>query len=614
MESMKKIFTQMQDKYLEDGIDISLQDALIFARSIINTIHEPLLVLDSHLKVVTANSSYYKKIKAKKENTEDKFFFQLEKGIWNIPELNNLLEKIIPQKIFFEGLEVRINSKKIGEKTFLLNIRKLEDLVEHKELIFIAFEDISESKKLESLTQKKLGFLLDSTNDIFVFLNYDLKLVEANKLFFNKIKKWYGFQKKGLVGRSITEIITGFKKSKSYKKIIKIIAEEKAISWHDILEDLKNKKIYLDLRAFILDGGVGIIFSDITEKKEADDWLKYLSFHDKLTGLYNRAFFEEEMKRLNSNRQLPLSIIMGDINGLKLINDTFGYSFGDKLLINTAKLLKSVCRKEDIVARFGGDEFIILLPGNTEKDAIHLTERIRDECKKSIGTRLQINIALGTSTKIDLKKNLRIMLDEAENSMNKRKLLESEDSIASMISLLKRSSKEKSYYNKGHATRLKKMAILMGTISKLSKVELDKFVLLATLHDIGKIAIAKKILSKKGKLTIDEWEIVKKHTEFGKRIASASPHFIQIAAEILFSHEWWNGKGYPEGIKGEKIPLLSRMLSIIDAYYAMIEGRSYKKAISKKKAIEEIKKYSGSQFDPNMVTLFIKLINEDNKQ
>jgi len=153
---------------------------------------------------------------------------------------------------------------------------------------------------------------------------------------------------------------------------------------------------------------------------------------------------------------------------------------------------------------------------------------------------------------------------------------------------------------------------LMGTISRLSQIEFDRFILLATLHDIGKITIAKKILGKKEKLTKKEWEIIKKHTEVGRRIASASPHFIKIAEEIFFTHEWWDGKGYPKGIKGENIPILSRMLSIIDAYDAMIEGRSYKKAISKEKALKELEKCSGTQFDPILVSSFTKMIRRGN--
>jgi len=607
---VQSIFEQITKNLKEENINKSLRDALIFARSIIGTIREPLVVLDSNLKVISANKSYYKKFKEKKENIEAKYFYQLSEGIWNSPKLKDLLEKIVPQKTFFEGFEIEAELKDIGKRTFLLNARQLDDLLEYKKLILLAIEDITESKKLEILTKKKLGFLLDSTNDSFVFLNDKLELIEANNLFFKKIKIWYGLQKKSIIGKKITEIIPDFKKLESYKRLIQVIKEGKSINWDEMLSDTRNRKVYLDSRAFILDGGVGIIFSDITVKKEAEKWLKYLSFHDKLTGLYNRAFFEEEIARLSSNRQLPLSIIMGDINGLKLINDTFGHSFGDKLLINTAKLLKSVCRNEDIIARLGGDEFIILLPNSTEKDAIHLTDRIRKECKKSSGTRLQINIALGTSTKNNLRKNFKTMLGEADNKMVHRKLLESEDTINSMILLLQRSSKENSYGSNGHSTRLKKMAVLLGTISKLPKVELDKFLLLATLHDIGKITIAKKILNKKGKLTEKEWAIVKKHSEIGKRIASASPHFIHIASEILFSHEWWDGKGYPKGIKEENIPLLSRMLSVIDAYDAMVKGRPYKKAISKKEALKELKKCAGSQFDPSLVTLFTKLINK----
>jgi PAS domain-containing protein len=244
----QKIFKQVSKKSKEATSGKALQDALIFARSIIGTIREPLLVLDSNLRVISANKSYYKKFNEKRKNTEDKFIYNLTDSIWDIPELKDLLEKVVPQRTFFEGFEIKVENKKFGQRTFLLNARQLDDLLEYKKLILLAIEDITESKKLENLTKKKLGFLLDSTNDIFIFLNAELELIEANKLFLNKIKKWYGLQKKDVIGKKITGIITDFKKLKSYKKINKVLEKGKTLNWNETLNDSRNIKIFVTIQ------------------------------------------------------------------------------------------------------------------------------------------------------------------------------------------------------------------------------------------------------------------------------------------------------------------------------------------------------------------------------
>jgi diguanylate cyclase (GGDEF)-like protein/PAS domain S-box-containing protein len=597
--------------HTEKKLDIALRDALLYAESIISTVREPLIVLDSNLKVISANKSFYRKFKDKKEDIIGKFFYQISGKIWDSTKLRILLEEIIPQKNYFEDFELDLTLKNAGKRAMLLNARQLDDTLEYKKLILIAIEDITDRRKLENAINIKLSALMNSTSDSFALFSNNLELIEANKVFLKKMKEWYGLGKKQLMGKKFSEIIHNFKITESYKKLTQVQEDGKPLSYEDILPDTRSGKIHLDIKAFRLDSGVGIMFSDITEKKKSEEWLKYLSFHDKLTGLYNRAFFEEEMERLNSRRQLPISIIMGDINGLKLINDTFGHVFGDKLLKTAAKVLKAACRNEDIVARLGGDEFVILLPKNTSSDAAKLVDRIREKNKRDDRKKLPLNIALGISTKEDLNKDIKTMMNEAEDKMNQRKLFEADSTVASMINLLQISSKEKNYKNKGNIAHLKKIAILLGTIKNLPAEELDKFVLLAALHDIGKIAIAGKILNKKEKLTNKEWEILKKHSEIGNRIALASPQLDQIAKEILFSHEWWDGEGYPKGLKEKSIPLLSRMLSIIDAYEAMIEGRPYRKAKSRNEAIKELKKCAGTQFDPSLVNTFIKLIKEN---
>ncbi|MGS0765590.1 PAS domain S-box protein [Syntrophomonas curvata] len=352
---------------------------------------------------------------------------------------------------------------------------------------------------------------------------------------------------------------------------------------------------------------VGAIESvrDITRQKQDQERVRYLSFYDKLTGLYNRAFFEDELKRLDTDRQLPLSIIIGDVNGLKLVNDAFGHQDGDELLIKVARLLKDTCREEDIISRWGGDEFAILLPRTSEKYALKLYYRIKSSCRKAGSYPLQISISLGVATKEHAWQNTLDVLKEAEDRMYRNKLLESKSNRSSFIVSLEKTLWMKSHETREHTRRLRRIVVNMGRVLGLPQNELDNLTLLAALHDIGKIAIPNNILDKPDRLTPDEWETIKKHPEIGYRIALSSPELSPIAEAILMHHERWDGHGYPLGQKGKEILLNARILSIADAYDVMVNGRPYQSGISHEEALEEISRCANSQFDPELAQIFI---------
>ena len=347
---------------------------------------------------------------------------------------------------------------------------------------------------------------------------------------------------------------------------------------------------------------------DISTRKKNEEEILYLSYHDFLTGIYNRTFFEEEKKRLDTKRQLPLSVIMGDLNGLKLINDSFGHLEGDRIIKKAAEVLKRACRAEDIIARWGGDEFIILLPRTSATHLEEILTRIKKECEKTINQRIPLSISLGASTKEEINQDIDLIIMDSESNMYKNKLVEKESVSDSIIAALVRTLNEKNTETSDHIKRIRKFALNLGRSIKLSSGQLDELALLASLHDIGKVAIPDNILAKKGKLSKKEWEIVKRHPEIGYKLAQANIQIAHIARSILSCHENWDGSGYPKGLKGENVPITSRIIFIADAYEAMTNGRTYKGPINKDKAIKELKKCAGTQFDPALVEKFVKII------
>ena len=351
-------------------------------------------------------------------------------------------------------------------------------------------------------------------------------------------------------------------------------------------------------------------FSDITERKNKENEIIYLGYHDKLTGLYNRRFVEEEIIRLNTKRQLPFSIIMGDLNNLKLTNDAFGNEQGDMLLKETAKILEEVCRSDDILARWGGDEFIMLLPKTSIANSEEIAQRIKEECANLAIQKIPLMLSIGIATKTEETQDINKVITDAEGNMYKNKLLEKEGNSSSIISALEQTLFEKSNETLEHTLRIKDNAIKLGRLVNLASSQLDELSLLSSLHDIGKVAIPETILQKKGKPTKEEWLVIKRHTEIGFNIAQSSSQIAHIAKLILACHENWDGSGYPQGLKGSEISILSRIIFICDAYDVMTSKRSYKKATGKDDAIKELKRCAGTQFDPELVDKFIKIISE----
>lgn len=356
---------------------------------------------------------------------------------------------------------------------------------------------------------------------------------------------------------------------------------------------------------------------DATERKRKEQEILYLNHHDVLTGLCNRTYFDNEVMKLNTPENLPLSVIVGDINGLKFVNDAFGHAQGDILLIEMGKLLVSSCRESDVVARTGGDEFSILLPRTGESDAQSIVDAVKAACEayasQAEKETYYTSISLGYATKTNPEEDFGDIQKIAEDFMYRHKLLEHKSLHSAIISSIKTTMYEKSNETEEHAERMAGLSKKLGKAMGFSEDDLVSLELVTTLHDIGKISIDQSILDKPGKLNDEEWAEIRKHPDVGYRIALTVPELSSIAEYILCHHERWDGKGYPQGLRGEKIPVVSRILSIVDSYDAMTQDRAYRKAMPKEAAILELQNNAGTQFDPEVVRVFIEKVLPNEK-
>ncbi|MBN2604963.1 MAG: HD-GYP domain-containing protein, partial [Bacilli bacterium] len=355
-------------------------------------------------------------------------------------------------------------------------------------------------------------------------------------------------------------------------------------------------------------GQFAVLVSDITERIERETEVEYISYHDYLTGLHNRRYYEKMLLKMDIAQNLPLSLIMGDVNGLKLVNDSFGHKVGDELLKKVSSILQEACRSNDVIARIGGDEFVIILPKTEHDIADKIIERIKNMTKNEKVESLEISISFGHSTKTLPSENIHELFKKIEDEMYAKKLTESRSMRSKTIDVIMQTLYEKNHREMQHSLRVSALCEQIAREMKLDKDAIGQIKTAGLMHDIGKIAISEEILNKPTTLLSGEWNEVKRHSEIGYRILNSVNEFSDIANYILEHHEKWNGTGYPKGLKGEEISLQARIINVADAFDAMTGYRTYRTALSKEDAIAEIIKYAGIQFDPSICKIFVENI------
>lgn len=486
----------------------------------------------------------------------------------------------------------------------------------------IGFNKFAET--LEEVSQKKEDLFIEKELFKTTLLSVGDGVISTdtngNILVMNKVSEnLTGWTQEEAIGKPIEEvfnIINEFTREKTENPAYKVLGTGKTIELanHTILVSKDGiERPIEDSAAPINDEygnitGVVLVFRDFTDKKQKQKEIEYLSYHDQLTGLFNRRYYEQEIVRMDDEKYYPLTLIMLDVNGLKLTNDAFGHMTGDLILQKISSVLKKECRENDIISRIGGDEFIILLPNTDAKNAEVIIDRINTTIKNEKIDNVILSISVGFAIKQEKSESITEVFMKAEDNMYRNKLVESNSVRSNTIDLIMNTLFEKNDREMLHSERVGYLSAAIAENMIFTNNEINEIKLAGQMHDIGKIGISEAVLNNPKKLNYEEHQEIKRHSEIGYRILSSVNELSQISNYVLEHHERFDGSGYPKGIKGDEISLQARIITIADAYDAMTKERTYRKALSKEEAIAELKKCSGTQFDSDIVNIFVEKV------
>ncbi len=471
---------------------------------------------------------------------------------------------------------------------------------------------VTEEREAREELEVRQGYwraLFENAKDAIVMADASCRISAVNDAFL-RLFEW---EPEALLGQNIDEVLASHRWEEGLslsRRMAVGIGDFPTTRMTSSGQEIEVEISVVPIRALGRVEGAYAIYRDVRARREAERQMQKLSQYDQRTGVYNRAFFDTTLRELEQSGAFPVGVVLGDANGLKLVNDAFGHALGDEVLRLAAEALRVCARPGDIVARVGGDEFAMILPDTTESEAEALVLRIEAECRARSEGLKQISITFGVSCKTKASDNLSKLFVQAEDRMYRRKLREGKSVRGSLITSLMRALEEKTRDTTAHSDRMGELARGLAKRLGLTGSALDDIFLLATLHDIGKIGVPDHILNKPSHLSPEEWEVMKKHSEIGYRIAGATVELAHVAEGILHHHERYDGTGYPYGLAGENIPLVARIISVVDAYDAMTNVRSYRSSLPHAEAIDNIRAGSGAQFAPNVVEAFLAMMAE----
>ena len=455
--------------------------------------------------------------------------------------------------------------------------------------------------------------LIDKAWDIIFFVRYsDGSIIRVN----NSAINTYGYSETELLNMHIADI----RDPATHHELSQQLS--KAFENGTRFETLHRKKDGTVFPVEVSSAGISInnefilmsIIRDISERRNLELQQIYASTHDMMTGLYNRLSFDNEIARLDSEKIPCVGMMIMDIDGLKLINDTLGHQKGDECIHRVIEIIKSCFSQQDRIYRIGGDEFVMIFDSCAvsfyEQESARINAAFNEYNQHNNNpSELIYEASIGFAFRSGNDISLTEIFKEADKNMYREKLSKSRSHRSASLKILLKMIEERDFVGQGHLTRMKNYMSAFAEFVGIPKHKINDLLMFAELHDIGKIGVSDSILNKQTPLDEEELAEIHRHSEIGYRIAISSPDFSHLADFILKHHEWWNGSGYPMQLQGEQIPPECRMLAIIDAYDAMTNLRPYRQTISSAEASAELQKASGTQFDPQLLSSFIDMLN-----
>ncbi len=498
------------------------------------------------------------------------------------------IEKIIKNKAYHENEDIKTLVEKLS--------------IYHEELVFQNDELKRVNEYLENVKNDYQHLFYSAPVAYFIIDNF-ATILETN----HNTNKLFG----NVIAKKITKLLISTSKNDFYIFLHALFNEGEARTNANFMRhntsihmEVIGKKINSENNRYL------ITCIDFEKHYRNLKEVSTLSYKDYLTGLYNRRFFEKHLRKISTDL-LPVSVIIADVNGLKVLNDAFGHNKGDELLKETASILLANSKPEDISARIGGDEFAVLCTKTSNEDSKRKIKEYQKAFSKLKIDNIDFSVSFGSATITSIVEDIDELIVNAEKQMYESKIKNEHVNSTRIVDSILEKLWEKHPAEEVHSKKVAEYMKKMAEHLKFHDDRIEIMELTGLMHNIGKITNEKTILSNSFRLTASDYGEIRKHPEVAYRILKSSSKYSNFAHIVLYHHEWENGNGYPKGLTGSDIPFFTKVLSVCEAFSAMISDRPYRSAMSKEDAIAELEANAGTQFNQEVVEKFVEMIQKE---